>query len=546
MAEILAPTPGYSDPRFDPATTDKPGQDPPPPSDFEEERLDREQRRQREQRMADLAEQSFGEEMTIARAREKELGPAYAALSGSARAYERASAQATERYMAAQRDVPEMKQPDIRGDAYQWMLAASVLGSLAGARSRQGATAALTAFTGAMQGFAKGDQEGFERNYKVWQANAERTYEMNARATREYQAVMSNAKLGFDTKANLIKMIAAKYDDQMMIPQAEQRHIERMTQLINAQDRANDNYYLRMETLKQHHDEFMQKQKMDAAKYGVQLDDSGQVLGIDKTPESAAYKTADMVAHYRIGPLQVGSGRTGQVNREIMALADEIAMNETGQHYQATTWTAKNTYARVAGGYGARVESATNELAFLIPQALQANDALPRGKWVPVNKAIQDVQQNGSKSAYYSLAAATQAVVTAWSKAMNPTGVPRLEDKTRAEKLLNAATSPEAYRAVVLRLAKEARASHAAIEATINPDQALDASQNVMKMTDQQLDAFIMGHPGTTTPALANLSAGIAGTLRVNVGTGQTEAGTGQPGVPTEDIDAVMKRLGLQ
>jgi hypothetical protein len=170
-------------------------------------------------------------------------------------------------------------------------------------------------------------------------------------------------------------------------------------------------------------------------------------------------------------------------------------MTEVGQHYDASRWTGKQAYQRVAGTYGARVETATNEVAQFIPQALQASAAEPRGKWVPINKLIQDYQAGKSDPRYYDFAFANYSLINAYTRAINPTGVPRIQDKEHAAQLLNTVTNDATYRRVLLRMAKEVRASHAAVAMTRgDPDAAANQTANIINMSDAQLDSFILAN----------------------------------------------------
>jgi len=107
MPEILDTR--YDDPRLqiDP-NQDKPvPADPPPLSDEDEARAERAERLKQIRRQSELAEESFSQERDILARREKELNPAYEALSGAARGFERASGAATQQYLRSQQDVPE-------------------------------------------------------------------------------------------------------------------------------------------------------------------------------------------------------------------------------------------------------------------------------------------------------------------------------------------------------------------------------------------------------------------------------------------------------
>ena len=181
--------------------------------------------------------------------REEEMAPQRAELRQSLSDYYKTSQQATARMLSKQQEIPQFDGNQAKGDAWSWMMMSAGLASIAGAFSRYHTTTALNAFSGMMNGFAKGELTVYEQKYKEWSANADRAQEYNRRAVDEYKAIMANQKLGLDVKSNLMEMTANKWQDAIMANSARIRDIERMTQQMNAQERFDEGLKLRKDRL---------------------------------------------------------------------------------------------------------------------------------------------------------------------------------------------------------------------------------------------------------------------------------------------------------
>ena len=169
----------------------------------------------------------------------------------------------------------------------------------------------------------------------------------------------------------------------------------------------------------------------------------------------------------------IGRGIQGGANLERFNRALANAMRTRGitgadlakidQQYVGET-----QYQRSTGTQGARVESASNEVEQLIPQALDASRGYPRGKWVPINKLQQMWDAGTSDPKYNDFLIANFSLINAYVRAMNPTGQPRITERLEAHALgiLGQANSSEAYEVQVNRLWKEVQASKTAVSQT--------------------------------------------------------------------------------
>jgi hypothetical protein len=240
---------------------------------------------------------------------------------------------ATERLLAGQRDLPPAPQfngPQAQQDAVAWMNLAAGFGAIAGAFSRYHTTTALNAFSGMMTGFAKGQIQAFDNNYKTWQANSDRALEYNARAQREYRAIMDNAKLNIDAKSNLMQMTADKWQDQIMSNAARIRDVSRMTQLMEGQSRFEENLRIRKSEIERH------KSQWDQA-FQMRVD---QVYGSAQD----ARGIADQIKSYAIPPPTAALQARFPYLRNAMGLV----MKETGGSYSAGDYYANNNLKKLA------------------------------------------------------------------------------------------------------------------------------------------------------------------------------------------------------
>lgn len=142
----------------------------------------------------------------------------------------------------------------------------------------------------------------------------------------------------------------------------------------------------------------------------------------------------------------------------------------------ASDYSRQQSYGRAAGSQGERVENAANEVVQLIPQAIEAsrNYARQGGKYVGLNELFQAYDRGTSDPKYNDFVLANFSLVNAYTRAMNPQGIPRIQERLEQHALgiLSTATDEKAYEVQVRRLWKEVQASKTATAETakgVNP-----------------------------------------------------------------------------
>jgi hypothetical protein len=360
--------------------------------------------------------------------------------------------------------VPKAPEAKLGEGAREWMMVASLLGALAGTRARGSTTAALNAFSGAIQGFHDGKLEQFKTQSQEWKQASDQVISDNQEKLQQYRALLEDNKMNLDQKMEEYKIVASIYGDQISYNLADQRNYT----LLGQAYQKDVNNTLRME-----------KATADLTKTQLQIEKM-----TDDAKDAKEARNDKMLDFYadqmnKTGKMpSVGYGKNaGQIRAAIAQRAQEraeakgqsgadVAEGQIG--YKAETAGA-TTQARRAQTLATNVENATNEVAQLIPQAMATSAKLPRKKLVPLNQLIQAYQSGTSDPAYNDFVVANFALVNAYTRAMNPQGIPRINDEQRqhAIGLLSTATSPQAYEVQVRRLWAEVLASRKATQETI-------------------------------------------------------------------------------
>jgi hypothetical protein len=221
--------------------------------------------------------------------RQKKLAPMYDEARAASRNLAGTSQRATAELIQSQLNIPPYRPPDLRQDAGNWMMLAAGFGAIAGAFSRYHTTTALNSFAGMLQGFNKGSLEAINQNYETWNANARQAEAYNRQALTRYKAVMDNAQLNWDQKANMIKMTADQYQDAIMSSAAEQKNITQMMEIYDKQDRFAEGMKMRRETLEMHkkyYDDY-EKRVRTAVKTRAEVNAIGAALKQDEVAAAA-------------------------------------------------------------------------------------------------------------------------------------------------------------------------------------------------------------------------------------------------------------------
>lgn len=390
-----------------------------------------------------------------------------------------------------QRSQPAPDAKDYQKGAMEFASAMAVLGAVAGRFTRAPGGAALAAFAGALKGWQSGNLEAYETAAKKWEQDTKTTVENNRQVLEKYKLALENRKSNIDEQMANIQLISAQYHDQIMYDAATSKNYTMVAQIYEKNHEFTQKVSDSAAKLQEKRDEQKTKNEQNAT-YWLSPDGQTKLATLPPSQQAAVKQLIDIYGQKNAKPQNAAMERFMQENPN--ATAQEIQNFQSGskpprsapamalrkfmdEHPDATAddikkfsgeFAGANSYGRTAGSTGARVENATNEVEQLLPQALETSRALPRGKFVPVNTLIQKWQQGTSDPAYNDFALSNFSLVNAYTRAMNPQGVPRIAERLEqhAVGILSTATSPEAYEVQARRLWKEVQASKTAVAKT--------------------------------------------------------------------------------
>lgn len=377
---------------------------------------------------------------------------------------------------------PSMDPQRYQQNALAFVGAMAAFGALVGKFSRNAGYASLSAFGGAVKGFQTGNLEAYEQKSKEWQQTTEQMLANNKMVLDKYKAVLENKSLNIEQQMMAAKLIAAEYQDKIAFDALDAGNYTMFAQLHDKQTAAQDKAvesFLKLSGDKFHETEQNQAkarqletpegqawmQGIDPANR-MKLEGFLKVYGSGAPPLSgggtSVQSAIDEVGEYKANPQTVLSRMPPQDRQAFW----------TGLREKYPDWSQQTYNARNVGGTaGARTEATRaanldiiiNSTMAAIPQALAASAAVPRGSWVPVNKAIQKYQAGTSDPQLAAFAVANLQIGELWARAMNPTGVMREGDRELALSNLSTATSPETYKVVLDQVMQAMRREKGAV-----------------------------------------------------------------------------------
>jgi len=228
----------------------------------------------------------------------------------------------------------------------------------------------------------------------------------------------------------------------------------------------------------------------------------------DLEPMAKQYLAGDRTVLQNLGRGDIGATNMANMRRAIRteAKAEGLAPADiAGRVAQFNSFMAEQ---RALGTRQAAIEVASTEASKVFPIVEKASLAVPREKWVPVNKIVQNFEKFKSDKDLARFAQAIDTTVNVYARAINPTGVPHEAARQRALALLSTATDQDAFQGVIDIMKSEIDA------ARTSPDQVRD---DIMRSFKQSVapkpgsPAAAATPPVATTPPGAGASATVGG-----------------------------------
>jgi hypothetical protein len=346
---------------------------------------------------------------------------------------------------------------------------AVILATLGSLFTRHPLKVAFDSAAAAIDGYHKGDKEKAELEQKNWQEATEAAVAQNRTELEKYQAAWKETEHNVSERFAKMQAIAAGVKDEVMLSGLKTGNLDLIWKTLEQRQTAMDKLVQFQQTEKDRQERLrIQRERLDLTK---QNQEQGHLS------EDALRMRADQYVMAGDEGVRrgLGGGVSGRVNlarldEMIAQRQKELGVDPKEQAKRIAGFIGEKQYQRTAGGYSARVEVASNEVAQMAPLALESSEKLERmgGGFVAVNEAIQAWQRGTSNLALTEFATNNFALKNAYVRAMNPTGVPRVQERAEAhaEGLFKTATSQEAYRKMVETMLREVLGSKRAVAAT--------------------------------------------------------------------------------
>jgi hypothetical protein len=338
--------------------------------------------------------------------------------------------------------VPQRNEP---GADEAWLMAASVLGAIAGGLTRNHTTNALAAATGAMEGWNEGNRQKFDMEMKRWNAENTKVLESNKAANDRYVQILNSQKLALEQKSQELQLTAAQFDDRAAMQLAQTKNFETLGRLIEQRMQHQERMQEQTTRLQQQAAAFRQREQQQQER--LQLDRDKFEFQKSQGDQQSVDARAQAIAKYQLPPI---ANPRQPADRAVMNRVLELNPDYDAKRYVGETAGARSTGTRLAN-----MENISYKLASVVPDALAASDAVARGRWVPVNQAIQMIQSGTSNPALEAFKTQNMNLAELWARAQKPTGVLDVALQQRAIEILSTAKSPEAYRTIVGQIVRE-------------------------------------------------------------------------------------------
>lgn len=315
---------------------------------------------------------------------------------------------------------PDTKPLNVFKEAQPALIFATVMGAMA---MRNHGMGALSAATGFLEGWQKGDQERMDRERQKWDDNVNAIIKENDVQKSRYDVAWNNANLSQRDRMAQISAIGASIGDEQTVNALRSGNLDFAYKL--QQDRNNA-------ALKLYE---AQHKAINPGAYALQqfIEEKQRTTGQPPT----AQEIQSFVQSGRAGRSAIAMYMNKYMQEHPYATADEI--KEAAQKYTTQT-TAQNRF--LSGPQGNTVRSLNVVVSHL--QTMQdLGAALKNGDTVAFNRAAQAWAEQTGQAAPTSFDTAKQIVGAEVIKALGVAGAGTQAERQEASDAFNKARSPE-------------------------------------------------------------------------------------------------------
>lgn len=362
---------------------------------------------------------------------------------------------------------------DFRGDAAMWANAMAAFSVIAGGLSKTHGTAALKAFGAGMKGFNEGSQQAFEDAHKTWEANTKAALDNNKMKMDEYNAILNDRALTVSEAEQKIKMIAYKYQDQMMM---DADRFDLQAALVQAQVKATmdlTNYDKKLKMQKDMWDEKRKETLEEKLKPSIDQD-------------AADFAADQLLAGDKSGLSNYGRGEKASAN---LALIHQTVQKRAAEKGISGADLAKinaqfaglTSEQRAIGTASGKIELAANSLDESLPLLENAMKKVDLSQFPDINAVENYARSHTGDTDIVAFNTALQTTVSDYSTLIARNGISTDSTRAAAAHLANVNMANGQLQAFIDQVRKEKVAQLRATKKTkedagAEPDEAAPPS----------------------------------------------------------------------
>jgi hypothetical protein len=350
-------------------------------------------------------------------------------------------------------EAPPVPQRNNPHDDENWLFAAGLLGALAGAATRNHASNALAAFSGALQGYQEGSKQKFDQNMQIWEAENKKAIEANTAEQHRIDNILKNNKMSIEQMSVALQVVGQEFEDKGLITAARTKNELTIAQYRDQNARAMEQYQGTFDRLSE--------QRERADRRDQQFKEERWKAAADAYVASPAGKARiQSIVEGKQDP-PPANPRTGELGYQDRAIKDALSQagfdfresdrDKAVKKIEATAPAMVNragesAYARTAGVAGANIELALRSAGPVITMAGIAAQGVPATGFPRINSGIQLAAEELGDPAIADFKRANTELINLMARAMNPRSNQITNAaRTQAEDLIHTWDSPESY-----------------------------------------------------------------------------------------------------
>lgn len=191
---------------------------------------------------------------------------------------------------------------------------------------------------------------------------------------------------------------------------------------------------------------------------------AGATLLDDEAIDSMAkqYLAGDKSVFQNLGRGAQGAENVVRVREAVSRVAKEQGLSGSDVALRIAEFNALTAGERTLGSRTANVEMFVNEARNQMAVARRLSEEVPRGEFVPINRALLSFENNTGDPKVVAFGASINTLVNTYAKAIAGGGQATVSDKDHAREILLSAYTPEQFEAVLDVLNQEMEAAREA------------------------------------------------------------------------------------